>query len=38
MTREEKTPHMVEWWRRANQLLIDEKVHIDMLPDMVRIF
>lgn len=26
---------MVEWWKRANQLLIDERVHVDMLPDMV---
>lgn len=37
MTREEKTPYMVEWWHKANALLVEEKPHRDMLPDMVHI-
>lgn len=36
MSREEKTPHMVAWWHRANQLLVDEKPHRSDLPAMVR--
>jgi 5'-nucleotidase len=35
MTREEKTPKMIEWWHKANQLLVDEHPHMSMLPDMV---
>lgn len=26
---------MVEWWRKANELLVEERPHKSMLPDMV---
>jgi len=32
---EEKIPHMLDWYRLANQLLVDEKVSITMFEDMI---
>lgn len=36
MTEAEKLPYMIEWWRNANQAIIDEKIHKDTIKDMAR--
>ncbi|CAG8567690.1 5828_t:CDS:2 [Acaulospora colombiana] len=35
MTKEEKTPYMVEWWNQAHELLVGQKINKDDIKGMV---
>lgn len=35
MTKEEKTPHMIDWWNKTNDLLIECKINKDSLKEIV---
>jgi len=36
LTTEEKFPYMVEWWEKADQAILDEKIHKDTIAHMCR--